>query len=137
RHSPAGPNPLREPSPTRPGASSRTVPFRTSAGRIHACRWVTVRVARFVSGRHAMNSTILAIDLGKYNSVLCWYQPEDRNAAFRTVATTPEVLRHELTGQAVAPVVFEACSQAGWVHDLCAELGLAAVVASTTGSAWQ
>ncbi len=84
-----------------------------------------------------MNSTILAIDLGKYNSVLCWYQPEDRNAAFRTVATTPEVLRHELTGQAVAPVVFEACSQAGWVHDLCAELGLAAVVASTTGSAWQ
>ena len=50
-----------------------------------------------------MNSTILAIDLGKYNSVLCWYQPEDRNAAFRTVATTPEVLRHELTGQPATP----------------------------------
>jgi transposase len=37
----------------------------------------------------------------------------------------------------VVQVVFEACSQAGWVHDLCEELGLAATVVSTTGAAWQ
>jgi transposase len=33
--------------------------------------------------------------------------------------------------------VFEACSQAGWVHDLCEELSLPATVAGTTGAAWQ
>jgi len=84
-----------------------------------------------------MNSTILAVDLGKYNSVLCWYQPDNRDAAFRTVATTPDELRRELTRQPVAVVVFEACSQAGWVHDLCEQLGLPPLIASTTGAAWQ
>ena len=82
-------------------------------------------------------ATILAVDLGKFNSVLCWYQPQTRSTAFRTVKTSPENLRRELARGPVAQVVFEACSQAGWVHDLCAELGLDAIVASTTGTAWQ
>src|SRR5882724_11304451 len=84
-----------------------------------------------------MNSTILAIDLGKYNCVLCWYEPDTRGETFRSVATTAADLQRELTRQPVTLVVFEACSQAGWVHDLCEQLGLAAVVASTTGAAWQ
>jgi transposase len=81
--------------------------------------------------------TILAVDLGKYNSVLCRYAPETRDAAFHTVRTTPDDLRRELTRGPVAVVAFEACSQAGWVHDLCEQLGLPALVASTTGDAWQ
>jgi transposase len=84
-----------------------------------------------------MNTTILAIDLGKYNSVLCWYDSDTRDERYRTVATTPNQLRRELTRQFVTGVVFEACSQAGWVHDLCEELELPATVASTTGDAWQ
>jgi transposase len=84
-----------------------------------------------------MITTILAVDLGKFNSVLCWYESASRVASFRTVRTTPEELRRELMRQPVTPVVFEACSQAGWVHDLCEELGLPALVASTTGAAWQ
>jgi transposase len=83
-----------------------------------------------------MSSTILAIDLGKFNSVLCWYDPDARTDRFRTTPTTPDDLRRELTRQPVARAVFEACSQAGWVHDPCAELGVPAVVASTTGAAW-
>src|SRR5262245_32714317 len=82
-------------------------------------------------------TAILAIDLGKYNSVLCWYEPGSRAERFLTVATTPQALRRELTRRPVARVVFEACSQAGWVHDLCGELALPALVASTTGAAWQ
>ena len=82
-------------------------------------------------------STILALDLGKFNSVLCWFEPETKKTTFRTVKTTPELLRAELLRQPVAQVVFEACSQAGWVHDLCEELKLPALVASTTGAAWQ
>ena len=61
---------------------------------------------------------ILAIDLGRYNSVACWYNPETHAAEFRTVHTTPEELRQALTERPVSSVVFEACSQAGWVHDL-------------------
>jgi transposase len=81
--------------------------------------------------------TILAIDLGKFNSVLCSYEPDTRTATFRTVATTPDDLRRELTRQPVALVVCEASSPAGWLHDLCEQLGLAIVVASTIGAAWQ
>jgi len=84
-----------------------------------------------------MTAPILAIDLGKFNSVLCWFEPDTRSTAFRTVATTPDDLRRELTRQPVARVVFEACSQAGWVHDLCEQLALPATVAGTTGAAWQ
>jgi transposase len=84
-----------------------------------------------------MSSTILAIDLGKFNSVLCWYEPDARTERFRTTPTSPDDLTRELTRRPVARVVFEACSQAGWVHDLCEQLGVPALVASTTGAAWQ
>ncbi len=84
-----------------------------------------------------MATTILAADLGKYNSVFCWFEPDTRTTTFRTVKTTPELLRAELLRQPVSQVVFEACSQAGWVHDRCEELKLTALVASTIGAAWQ
>src|SRR6185437_6217219 len=84
-----------------------------------------------------MSTTILAIDLGKFNSVLCWYEPGTKDTTFRTVRTSADELRKELTRQTIAQVVFEACSQAGWVHDLCVELQLKPLVASTTGAAWQ
>lgn len=80
---------------------------------------------------------ILTIDLGKFNSVLCWFPPATKHADFRTVRTTPDELRRELLRQPVSQVVFEACSQAGWVHDLCEALKLPALVASTAGAAWQ
>ena len=43
-----------------------------------------------------MNSTILAIDLGKFNSVLCWYDPDTRAAApgwCQTVGSDSRVFR--------------------------------------------
>ncbi len=80
---------------------------------------------------------ILSLDLGRYNSVACWYDPRARVAEFRSIQTTPEEVRSVLVREPVSSVVFEACSQAGWVHDLCEAVGLSARVASTTGSAWQ
>ena len=80
-----------------------------------------------------MNSTILAIDLGKFNSVFCWYDPDARAARVphrRHHARRPPPRTHR---QPVARVVFEACSQAGWVHDLCEQLGLPAMSPAPPG----
>ena len=63
-------------------------------------------------------------DVGRYNSVACWYNPRTRVAEFRTLQTTPEEVRSILTREPVSAVVFEACSQAGWVRDLCEAAGL-------------
>jgi transposase len=80
--------------------------------------------------------TILAIDLGKFNSVFCWYELANKATEFRTVATTPEKLREVLLRRPNVTVVIEACSPAGWVSDLCGELGLPVIVANTNGDAW-
>lgn len=82
-------------------------------------------------------NVILAIDLGRYNSVVCWYDPDTRAAEFRTLHTTPPEIRSVLIQRPISSVVCEACSQAAWVHDLCEELGLPVTVASTAGEAWQ
>ena len=79
----------------------------------------------------------LALNLGRYNSVACWYDRRARVAEFRTIQTTPEEVRTVLAREPVSSEVFEACSQAGWVHGLCEAAGLSARVASTTGSAGQ
>src|SRR5262245_55756042 len=78
--------------------------------RIHACRGCIMTFVAIHLQEHAMSTTILAVDLGKFNSVLCWYEPATRTAAFRTVRTAHEELRQELTRPPVAQVVFEACA---------------------------
>ena len=82
-------------------------------------------------------STILAIDLGKFNSILCWYEVESRQAVYRSITTTPDSLRAELQRQPITTVVIEACSQAGWVSDLCLSLTLLCDIANTNDQAWQ
>ncbi len=80
--------------------------------------------------------SILAVDLGKFNSVFCWYDLASKATTYRTAPTTPEKIREALLRHPGVTVVVEACSPAGWVSDLCGELGLPVVVASTNGDAW-
>jgi transposase len=80
---------------------------------------------------------ILTLDLGRFNSVLCWYDPTTRGAKYATVRTIPEEIEDALLRHPVTLVIFEACCQAGWIHDLCEASGLPALVASTAGEAWQ
>ena len=79
---------------------------------------------------------ILAIDLGKFNSVFCWFDPATKATTFRTVPSNPETIRDALLRQPGVTAVMEACSPAGWVTDLCQSLGVPFVVASTNGAAW-
>lgn len=71
----------------------------------------------------------LAIDLGKYNSVFRGFSGSTGEVDIATVKTTPALMPR----RSVSRVVIEARSQAGWVHDLCGELGLTCEAASTAG----
>src|SRR5262249_60468867 len=80
---------------------------------------------------------ILALDLGKYKSVACAYPGDPADARFESLTTDREHLRKLFAKHRPALVVFEACALAGWVHDLCAELGLPCRVATTASEAWK
>ena len=84
-----------------------------------------------------MDGVILAIDLGKFNSVGCWFDPVTRQREFRSIPSDPASVRAAIGRRAVSRVVIEACSAAGWVHDLCGAIGMACTVASTASEAWQ
>jgi transposase len=81
-------------------------------------------------------NTILAVDLGKFKSVCCWYDLATKATTFRTIATSPSELRDAIQRQPNVTVVIEACSPAGWVSDLCESLGVPLLVANTNGEAW-
>src|SRR3954469_8904189 len=78
-----------------------------------------------------MSTTILAIDLGKYKSVACAYDPATAAAEFRTLDTSRAELARLITRLRPAVVVIEACTLSGWVHDLCGEIGVPCKVANT------
>src|SRR6516162_9056985 len=80
---------------------------------------------------------ILAIDLGRYKSVACSYDPATRAAAFRTLDTGRDDLARFFRAHPGAGVVVEAGTNAGWAADLAAEHGLAVTVANTSGEAWR
>lgn len=84
-----------------------------------------------------MDSFILAIDLGKFNSVFCWYDPVTRAATYLTVPSRPAAFRDRIASRPVVRVVIEAGALCGWVHDLCEELGVPCDVANTNAAAWQ
>jgi transposase len=85
---------------------------------------------------------ILAIDLGKYKSVACPCDSATGAFRFITFETTRSELRRLLTAGSLAAtppvvVIIEACLLAGWVHDLCSELGVRCLVANTASEAWK
>jgi transposase len=80
---------------------------------------------------------ILAIDLGKYKSVACVHDQATGEFAFSTFETTRTEMRRLLAAAQPAVVIIEACLLAGWVHDLCSELGVRCLVANTASEAWK
>ncbi len=81
-------------------------------------------------------STILGLDLGKFKSVACAYDTATTAARFTTVHTDPDDLRKLLDAERPDLVAFETCTVAGWVADLCGELGLEFAVANPMHEAW-
>jgi transposase len=79
---------------------------------------------------------ILAIDLGKDKSVACAYHAA-ADHAFQAVPTRRADLARLIARTRPAGVVVEACTPAGWVHELCAEPGVRCAVANTAGDQWK
>jgi transposase len=80
---------------------------------------------------------ILAVDLGKYKSVACVHDSAAGEIAFTTFDTSRAEVRKLIDTQRPAVVIIEACLLAGWVHDLCGELGVRCLVANTASEAWK
>ena len=81
---------------------------------------------------------ILALDLGKFKTMACCYDPAAPSAVlFRKVDTNLETLELLLRRTQPQVVVIETCTIAGWVHELCERLGVTCLVANPHGEAWR
>lgn len=80
---------------------------------------------------------ILAIDLGKFKSVACFYQTGTESHAFETVPTRPQELHDLIVSDSPDRVVIEAGNQAGWVKDLCVTLEVPIEVANPNHEGWR
>jgi transposase len=87
---------------------------------------------------------IAAMDLGKFNSVACLFDPTDSSHRFQSLATTPQAVHDLLAGLIATPddaakvlVVFETCEVCGWVHDVASALGFPVAVANPCHEAWR
>lgn len=84
--------------------------------------------------------TIVAIDLGKFNSVACIFERAAAAHRFVTLTSTPRAI-HDLLAHHDpdhTEVVFETCDASGWVHDVVTAMGFAHVrVANPAHEAWR
>ncbi len=80
---------------------------------------------------------ILAIDLGKFNSMCCVFDTKTQKPVFANAPTTRAAIHRVLSSQAFDLVVMEACGPSGWISDVCHELELKTLVCSTNEEAWQ
>src|SRR5262249_7651423 len=112
------------------GSGSLRVTTHPSSPTTHGACTMTM------TAKAAAAETILAVDLGKYKSVACI----DRSAEdprFTTFATSRAELARLIHRHRPAVVLIEACLLAGWVRDLCVELGVPCLVANTSSEAWK
>jgi transposase len=80
---------------------------------------------------------IMAIDLGKFHSCVCFYDPSDGRHRFEKIPTTPQRLHDLLVEHPPERLVIEACHLAGWVVDLSQALGIATQVANANSEGWR
>lgn len=85
---------------------------------------------------------ILGLDLGKFNSVCCIYDPATHAHRFACVGTTPQTIHdllveHQTPDPAGTLLVIETCDVAGWVYDIAVALGMSVAVANPAHEAWR
>ena len=79
---------------------------------------------------------IIAMDLGKFNSMFCFYDSETQDCSTAKAPTDRKYFHSVLKSKQPDLVVCEACGSSDWVKDLCEELELEIIVCSTHEDAW-
>ncbi len=80
---------------------------------------------------------ILAMDLGKSKTVICFYDSRTGKYEFAKVKTMTQHIHDLIVKQSPDRVVFEICSSAGWVYDIVKALGIEVEVANPNTQAWR
>lgn len=80
---------------------------------------------------------ILALDLGKFNTMCCFFDTDSRKYHFLNAATDRNYLQTVFQKHPIDLIVMEACGPSGWIHDLAVSLGLKVLVCSTNEEAWK
>lgn len=80
---------------------------------------------------------ILALDLGKFKTMCCFFDTQTRKHEFLTATTDRAFLTTVVKKHKVDLVVMEACGPSGWINDLATSLGLKTLVCSTNEDAWK
>ncbi|MEQ1830609.1 MAG: IS110 family transposase, partial [Pirellula sp.] len=83
------------------------------------------------------NMIILALDLGKFNTMCCIFNSETRKHEFINAVTERNYLTTLLKKTKCNLVVMEACGPSGWINDLAISLGHKTLVCSTNEDAWK
>ncbi len=80
---------------------------------------------------------ILALDLGKFNTMCCFFDSKSKKHSFLNASTTREELTVVLKKRKIDLVVMEACGPSGWINGLAQILGHKTIVCSTNEDAWR
>lgn len=83
------------------------------------------------------SDTILALDLGKFNTMCCFFNPKTREHTFLNAATDRDYLTTVFKNHKIDLLVMEACGPSGWIHDLAQSLNIKTLVCSTNEEAWR
>jgi transposase len=86
--------------------------------------------------------SILALDLGKFKSVLCVMDVATRSHRFVGVESSPSAIFEHVSkfvsaDPAQTLVVFETCDTCGWIHDLLEPLGVVIVIVNANDERWR
>ena len=77
---------------------------------------------------------ILALDLGKFNTMCCYFDTKTRKHEFINATTDRDYLTKIFKTYPAELVVMEACGPSGWINDLATSLGHKTLVCSTNES---
>jgi transposase len=80
---------------------------------------------------------IVAMDLGKNKTMVCYYDSVNGSHRFLTVRTQPQAIHDALVAQPADRVVMEIGSAAGWIYDMATSLHFTTQVANTNHEAWR
>jgi len=80
---------------------------------------------------------ILAMDLGKSKTVVCFYNSVSGEHRFGKVVTRPKQIHNLIVEESPDRIVFEICSAAGWIYDIAKTLKFEVQVANPNTEAWR